>query len=82
MQEFGVFEAVSPDEIDSTWTRLSTKRVYQEKGEEIRCRFVARGFMSMDPEREGLFTPASEPPTGRLILQGGEARPAHRHHRR
>ncbi|CAK0850526.1 unnamed protein product, partial [Prorocentrum cordatum] len=67
MQEFGVFEAVSPDEIDSTWTRLSTKWVYQEKGEEIRCRFVAREFKSMDPEREGLFTPASEPTTGRLI---------------
>ncbi|CAK0836500.1 unnamed protein product, partial [Prorocentrum cordatum] len=67
MQEFGVFGAVSPDEIDSTWTRLSTKWVYQEKGEEIRCRFVAREFKSMDPKREGLFTPASEPTTGRLI---------------
>ncbi|CAK0814682.1 unnamed protein product, partial [Prorocentrum cordatum] len=67
MQEFDVFEAASPDEIDSTWTRLSTKWVYQEKGEEIRCRFVAREFKSMDPEREGLFTPASEPTTGRLI---------------
>ncbi|CAK0818910.1 unnamed protein product [Prorocentrum cordatum] len=67
MQEIDVFEAVSPDEIDSTWTRLSTKWVYQEKGEEIRCRFVAREFKGMDPEREGLFTPASEPTTGRLI---------------
>ncbi|CAK0871316.1 unnamed protein product, partial [Prorocentrum cordatum] len=67
MQEFDVFEAVSPDEIDSTWTWLSTKWVYQEKGDEIRCRFVAREFKSMDPEREGLFTPASEPTTGRLI---------------
>ncbi|CAK0831086.1 unnamed protein product, partial [Prorocentrum cordatum] len=67
MQEFGVFEAVSPDEIDSTWTRLSTKGVYQDKGDEIRCRFVAREFKSMDPEREGLFTPASEPATGRFI---------------
>ncbi|CAK0822283.1 unnamed protein product [Prorocentrum cordatum] len=67
MQEFGVFEAVSPDEIDSTWTRLSTKWVYQEKSDEIRCRFVTREFKSMDPEREGLFTPASEPATGRLM---------------
>ena len=62
-----VFEAISRDDVDPSWTWLSARWENQQREGEVRCRYVAREFRSMDPGREGLFTPSSEPTTGRLI---------------
>ena len=62
-----VFEAISRDDVDPSWTWLSARWENQQRVGEVRCRYVAREFRSMDPGREGLFTPSSEPTTGRLI---------------
>ncbi len=46
---------------------LSERWENQQRDGELRCRYVAREFRSLDPTREGLFTPSSELTTGRLI---------------
>ena len=67
MSEMNVFEAIAPEDVDPSWTWLSARWENQQKDDEVRCRCVAREFKSMDPTREGLFTPSNEPTTGRLI---------------
>ena len=67
MSEMNVFEAIAPVDIDPSWTWLSARWENQQRDDEVRCRYVAREFKSMDPTREGLFTPSSEPTLGRLI---------------
>ncbi len=62
-----VFEAIDRDSVQPSWTWLSVRWENQQRDGEVRFRCVDREFRSMDPTREGPFTPSSEPTTGRLI---------------
>ncbi len=67
MIKTGVFEAISPDEEDSEATWLSARWGDQQRDGEVRCRCIAREFRALDPAREGIFFPSSDPTTGMLI---------------
>ena len=68
MIEHGVFEPIAPGDVEPGWAWLTTRWENQQRSDsEVRCRYVAREFKTMDPYREGLFTPSSTNTTSRLI---------------
>ena len=68
MVKYGVYE-LKPrgDPSLAEYKQLSTRWVDQRRGEEWRCRIVAREFKFLDPDMEGLFTVATAPVTGRIM---------------
>lgn len=67
MDEFRVFEVTPTADILPEGTWFSARWENQQRGDEVRCRYVAREFKKLDPLRDDLFTPASESSTGRCI---------------
>ena len=68
MEGFGVYTLEPRDDPQyKDYAKLSVRWVKQRRGKEWRCRVVAREFKFLDPHREGLFTVATAPTTGRLL---------------
>ena len=65
MEKYPIFRPVRRDLVDGPL--ISTRWECQLRGEEVRARFVAREFRSLDPFRDDVYTPASEQPTARII---------------
>ena len=65
MGKYPIFRPVRRGLVDGPL--ISTRWVCQIRGEEVRARFVAREFRSLDPFRDDVYTPASEQPTARVI---------------
>ena len=66
MEEFGLGRLIPRSEA-SKHIKLKAGWVQQMRPDGWRCRYVAKEFKTMDPEKEGLFTASSGPTTGRAI---------------
>ena len=67
MVDFHVFDVEARRDIDPDGKWLSARWENQLRGDEVRCRYVSREFKKLDPTRDDVFTPASEPTTNRVI---------------
>jgi len=67
MAEFGLYEPCPEAEIDPSGKWISARWENQQRGDEVRCRYVAREYKKLDPFRDDVFTPSSTPTTSRLI---------------